>query len=124
MPALQALRAAPARDRRWPVGDTGPRPSRRLADGVAERLRLGQVLELLQRVVLDLADPLAGHAERAADLLERPRLSAEQPVAELDHLALAPRERVERVDDVLAPEQQLGRVERRFRRLVLDEVPE
>jgi len=38
------------------------------------------VLELLQRVVLDLPDPLARDAEGAADLLERARLAAEQPV--------------------------------------------
>src|SRR6266404_6203261 len=95
-----------------------------LDDRVAERLRLGQVLELLQRVVLDLANPLARDAERTTDLLERARLAAEQPVAELDHLSLAPGQRVEGVDDVLAPQQQLGRVERRLSRLVLDEVAE
>src|SRR5205085_2264343 len=37
---------------------------------VAQTLRLGQRLQALQGGVLDLADPLAGHAERAADLLE------------------------------------------------------
>ena len=40
---------------------------------VPQPLRLGQRLELLQRVVLDLADPLAGDVERATDLLERVR---------------------------------------------------
>ena len=89
-----------------------------------KRLRLGQVLELLQRVVLDLPDPLARHAEGAADLLERARLAAEQPVAELDHLALALRERVERVLDVLAAKHELRRVERRLGGVVLDEVAE
>src|SRR4051794_11174282 len=95
-----------------------------LADCVAERLRLGQVLELLERVVLDLPDPLAGHAKRAADLLERARLAAEQPVAELDHLAFPPRERAQRVHDVFATQHQLSRVVRRLRGLVLDEVAE
>src|SRR5262245_48648057 len=57
--------------------------------GVAQPLRLGQALELLQRVVLDLADAFAGHAEGPTDLLEGPRLVALEPIAHLDHLALA-----------------------------------
>src|SRR5262249_31696328 len=43
---------------------------------VAEPLRLGQRLQLLQRVVLDLADPLARDVERLADLLQRARATA------------------------------------------------
>src|SRR5581483_10572988 len=82
------------------------------------------MLELLEGVVLDLADPLAGDAEGAADLLERARLAAEQPVAKLDHLTLALRERVEGVLDVLAAEHELGRVEWRLGGVVLDEVAE
>ena len=39
------------------------RNSKPLADGVAERLCLRKVLELLERVVLDLADPLARDPE-------------------------------------------------------------
>jgi hypothetical protein len=41
-----------------------------------EALRFGQRREDLERVVLDLADPFAGDAEGAADLFERPRLTA------------------------------------------------
>src|SRR5947199_3392329 len=88
--------------------------SRRDLDAVFEALRLGQGLELLQRVVLDLADALARDAERAADLLERARLPAGEAEAELDHLALALGQRVERGLDVLAPERELGRVVRRL----------
>src|SRR5207248_325928 len=86
--------------------------------------RLGQRLELLQRVVLDLADPLARDAERAADLLERARLLALQAEAELDHLALALRQRVERLLDVLAAQRERGLLVGRLGRLVLDEVAE
>src|SRR4029079_383686 len=78
------------------------------ADGVAQRLRLGQMLELLQRVVLDLADALACDAEGAADLLERLRRPAVQAEAQRDHLALAQRQRVERAPDVLGTRGQLG----------------
>src|SRR5204863_165742 len=40
----------------------------------------GEVLaELLQRLALDLADPLAGQPEALADLLERPRLLVVEP---------------------------------------------
>src|SRR3954454_6487868 len=94
------------------------------SDGVAEALRLGQRLELLERVVLDLADPLARHVERAADLLERVRAGAAQAEAHLDHLALTRGERVERAANVLAPQRRRRGVERGDGRLVLDEIAE
>ena len=62
---------------------------------VPQRLRFRQPFELLQRVVLDLADPLARDAEGAADLLERPRRPTVEPEAELDHLTLALRQRAQ-----------------------------
>src|SRR5205085_1554448 len=110
----------------WASGDC-PRPARRdLAelDAVLEALRLGEALELLQRVVLDLADALARDAEGATDLLERARLLALEPEAKLDHLPLTLRERRERVLDVPASQRQGRRVERRLRLLILHEVPE
>src|SRR5581483_7319407 len=93
----------------------------RLLDAVLQALRLRQGLELLQRVVLDLADALAGDAERAAHLLERARLLALEPEPELDHLPLALRERVERAIDVLPAQRQRGLLVRRLGRVVLDE---
>src|SRR3954452_22840312 len=91
---------------------------------VAETLRLGQRLELLQRVVLDLPDPLARDVERAPDLLERSRPSAGEPEAHLDDLALALRQGRQRAMDVLLAEVLRGDLERRLGRLVLDEVAE
>src|SRR3954449_5775984 len=82
------------------------------------------MLELLQRVVLDLADALARDAEGAADLLERLRRAALQAEAERDDLPLAERQRMEGLLDVLSAEAELRRVERALGRLVLDEVPE
>src|SRR2546421_2379165 len=93
-------------------------------DAILKALCLGETFELLQRVVLDLADALAGHAERAADLLQRARLLALEPEAQLDHLPLPLGERGERVLDVAPPQRQRGRVERRLGLLVLHEVPE
>ena len=91
---------------------------------LAQPLCLGQLLELLQRVVLDLADALAGDPERAADLLERQRLVAAQAVAQLDHLALALGQRVERPLDVLALKVLRRRLERLLGLVVGDEVAE
>src|SRR5262249_61949386 len=73
---------------------------------VAERLRLGQRLELLQRVVLDLTDALARDAERLADLLECARLPAGEAEPQLDHLTLPLGQRGERGLDVGAAERQ------------------
>src|SRR4051812_32659018 len=70
--------------------------------GVAQTLRLWQVLQLLQRVVLNLADSLAGHSERPAHLFEGAGLVALQAVAHLDHLALALRQHLQRPAHVLA----------------------
>src|SRR5439155_1737516 len=75
-------------------------------------------------VVLGLTAPLARHAERATDLLERARLRSREPEAELDHLPLAVGQRVERPLDVLAAELHRRGVERRLGLLVLDEVAE
>src|SRR3712207_8100466 len=74
---------------------------------VLERLGLGERFELLERVVLDLADALARDPERAPDLLERSRLVAVQPEAHLDHLALALRKRSEEHTSELQPRQYL-----------------
>ena len=46
-------------------------------------------LKLLQRLVLDLADPLAGDVEGPPDLVEGARVLAAQSVAKLEHAALA-----------------------------------
>ena len=91
---------------------------------VAQPLRLGQRLELLQRVVLDLPDPLARHVERPAHLLQRVRALAGEAEAHLDHLALALGQRGQRAAQVLPAQVLGGLLERRLGGLVLDEVTE
>src|SRR3954451_308626 len=98
---------------------------RRVALGdVAQLLRLGEGAELLQRVVLDLADPLACDVEQASDLVERPRLLAVQSVAHLEHPALALREHPERAPQRLVAEREGGGLVGKRLGLVLDEVAE
>src|SRR3954464_45999 len=97
---------------------------RPLLRDVAELLGLGERLQLLQRLVLDLADALARHVERAAHLVERAGVLATQPVAQLEDPALAVGEVLQRLAQGLLGED-LGRaLVRRLRALVGDELPE
>ena len=98
--------------------------SRRASGDVAHAGRVGQRTKLLQALVLDLADPLTGDVERTPDLVERPRLPAVEAVAQLEHLALARRERAEDRAQGVAAEGDLGRLVGKRRRLVGEEVPE
>src|SRR4051794_22512289 len=104
-------------------GLSAPAGPNRLAR-VAEALGLGERLELLEGVVLDLADALARDVEGAADLLQRVRTGAREAEAHLDDLALALREGVERLAHVLAAQVRRRGLERGLGVLVLDEVAE
>src|SRR5918996_34616 len=95
-----------------------------LLEVVPELLGPGGVAELGQRLRLDLADPLPGHAELPADLLEGPGVPVHQPEPELDHLLLPLRQRVEDRLELLLEEDEGGRVDRHDRLGVLDEVAE
>src|SRR5881398_1807556 len=52
---------------------------------VFEAVRVRECAQLLERLVLDLADPLARDVERPPDLVERARMLAVEPVAKLEH---------------------------------------
>src|SRR4051794_31197911 len=126
-PHCPTTRATGARDDDGPL-DRGPSldpsgPAPALRD-VAQLLRLGQRLQLLQRLVLDLADALARHVERAAHLVERAGVLAAQPVAQLEDPALAVGEVLQRLAQGLLG-QDLGRaLVRGLRTLVGDELAE
>src|SRR6476660_3909800 len=100
----------------WPTYSI--RAKREALHAVSEALRLRQRLELLERVVLDLADALARDAEGLADLLERARLRTVEAVAKLDDPPLALGKSRQRDLDVLAPKREGGSVEGRLRGLV------
>src|ERR1700716_3117920 len=91
---------------------------------VAQLLRVRERPELLQPLVLDLADPLARHLERTADLVERARLLAVQPVAKLEHAALAVAEHAEALRESLGAERGVGGLVGGRRVLVLEELTE
>src|SRR5215212_611357 len=103
----------------WRVLNRG----RNLGD-VAELLGLRERLQLLQRLVLDLADPLARHVERAPDLVQRAGVLAAQPVAQLQHAALPVRQVLERLAQRLLGEDLRGPLVRRLGPLVGDELAE
>src|SRR6266550_5538319 len=75
---------------------------------VAEFLGLRQGLQLLQRLVLDLTDALAGDVERAPDLIERARVLAAEPVAQLEHAPFAVGEVLQRLPERLLGEDLRG----------------
>src|SRR5207302_6947229 len=64
--------------------------------GVSERREIAALREPPQRVLLDLAHALGGDAELAARLAEGRRLTAAEPEPELDDVALALGEAVDR----------------------------
>src|SRR6476659_4402548 len=74
---------------------------------IAQLLRVGQRPQLLQALVLDLADALAGDVERAADLVERARVLAVEAVAQLEHAALAQAQRPEHAHQRRLPQLDL-----------------
>src|SRR5215204_6354243 len=91
---------------------------------VAQLLRFGQRLQLLERLVLDLADALACDVERATDLVERARVLAAEAVAQLEHATLAVRQVLERLAQGFLREDLRRALVGRLRALVGDELAE
>jgi len=83
-----------------------------------------RVLQLAQRLRLDLADTLAGHGELLADLLEGVVGVHADAEAHAQHALLARRERGEDAGRRLAQVRLDRRVDRQDRVLVLDEIAE
>src|SRR5439155_27136632 len=81
---------------------------------IANALRVGERAELLQALMLDLADALTRDVERATHLVEGPGLLAVEPVAKLEHAPLALGERAEDRSQRLALERGLGQLVRKW----------
>src|SRR5262245_45708245 len=83
-----------------------------------------RVLQLADRLGLDLPHALARHLEDAADLLQRVRVAVAQPVTQLDDLALAVGQRLEHLLDLVLEHLLSRRTHRGLGAVVLDEVAE
>ncbi len=83
-----------------------------------------RMTQLGQRLRLDLADPLAGHAELLADLFERLGPTAVETEAQPDDLLLSIGQLPEHLGDRLVQHHPGRRVGRTVDRAVLDEVTE
>src|SRR5437016_14593318 len=93
-----------------------------LFDEIFQALASRRMAQLAQRLGLDLADPLAGHPELPADLLQRPGKAIIEPEAQLQHVALATRERFQHVLQLLLQHRERGSFGLSKGVLVLDEV--
>src|SRR3954469_11487397 len=91
---------------------------------IAQLLAAGRMAQLGEGLGLDLADPLAGDAELAPDLLQGARVAVGQAEAQLDDLLLPLAQGVQHRVELLLEQDEAGRVDRDDRVGVLDEVAE
>ena len=95
-----------------------------LLSDVSELLRLSQRLKLLERLILDLPDPLTGDVERPTNLIEGARMLAAKPVAQLKHATLAVAEVLKRLAQGLLGEDLRCALVRGLGALIGDELTE
>src|SRR5215211_6156739 len=95
-----------------------------LVEEAAQHAAAARVLELAQRLGLDLANALAGHRELLADFFQRVVGVHADAEAHAQHALLARRQRRQHPRRALAQIALDGGLERDHRVLVLDEVAE
>src|SRR5687767_12547398 len=95
-----------------------------LVEEAAQHARAARMLELAQRLGLDLANALAGHRELLADLFQRVVGVHADAEAHAQHALFARRQRRQHARGALAQIALNGGLERDHRVLVLDEVAE
>src|SRR3990170_4196486 len=103
-------------------GGAGRNAAAALLQVVLQLLAARGVAQLPQRLRLYLADALPRHVELPPNLFQRAAPAVLQPEAQHQHLLLARRQRAEHVLHVLLEKLVRGRLRRRHRPLVLDEV--
>jgi low temperature requirement protein LtrA len=109
---------APQQQRAGPGGRSGPARGRlfsRSGGEVQQRLRARRVAQLGQRLLFQLADPLAGQPQRAADLVQRVRVPVVEPEPHGHDRRLTGRQRVQRRTELLRHQltvDQLGGLRR------------
>src|SRR5690349_6303040 len=89
---------------------------------MADQLRRPKVAKFLQCAKLDLPDSLACYMQAGTNLFERSGISVVQPKAHLQDVALAARQLVKHLVDLLAADQVQRRLGRGGCRAGLDEV--
>src|SRR5207302_2598026 len=112
------------RDGRPPRGVVSRGSEPGFSGDVAELLSLGERLQLLERLILDLPDPLARDVEGPPDLVKRPRVLAAKSVPQLQHSPLPIGEILERLAQGLLGEDLGGALIRGLSALVGDELAE
>src|SRR5205814_1128646 len=113
------MREAPVARGLNPLG-----PSARSLGDVSQRDAVRERAQLLRGLVLDLADSLTRDVERAADLVERARVLAVEPVAQLEDTPLAQAQRAEHAHQGRLAQLDLRGLLRQRLALVREEVPE
>src|SRR5262249_54914077 len=103
---------------------TKPAPNALVIQEAAQLARPAGMLELTQRLRLDLADALAGHRELLADFFQRVVGVHADAETHAQHALFARRERSEHARRGLAQVRLDGGVDRQDRVLVLDEIAE
>src|SRR5205814_9943189 len=113
------MREAPVARGLNPLG-----PSARSLGDVSQRDGVRERAQLLQALVLDLADALTRDVERAAHLVERARVLAVEPGTQLRHTPLAQAQRAEHAHQGRLAQLDLRGLLRQRLALVGEEVPE
>jgi len=122
---ILANSATPARLNHYAAGNNAGRwLARRRAQEAFELLAANRVLQLAERLGLDLPHALASDLEDPPDLFERVSVAIAKAISQADNLPLAEGQRFEQPLDLLPQHAVRGRDDRAFRAGIFDEFAE